>query len=841
MNHERKPFVRYRWAAIAIGAIVVVLVFLVVVRGVTHRGLAALGFSDSQGGSVSLGLHHIRIAGIAIGSKSNATITVTYSLNSLIHGRVDTIDVTDTALHGVIGLNGSIALDGFTPPPPNARPAKALVLPAERVKIDGLSFELETPVGPSTLTGDGILIASDDGFHLTSKVDLTKGDATGTSPVDFIMSSAGWSLALTPVHFAFGGTNAIEGYASFKKLPEAGITGEARLDGANLTVGTIPVSRLTLNFLTGPDGQSGGLILAPADGSAGIEAALKNDATGLTATVKAAFAEIGPIAKAFGGIAIAGPLKAKLALNAGAATGPRPVTLNLDYDGPIPGGIVLSRATLTETGSFDAAGDAVTLDSCGKFSAEGVAIAALTLDRLSGCLGPADGAPLYRRDPSGSISMAGSFGKIAATVPSSTGTLAEVTLPSLFMRADIAERRVGSFSVESGDGGIGLPDLGAGIRDLKVKAAGAIDGSVSGTLTAGFSAMAAKSPMLPIAGTLTGNLRDKMNLALTAGSADHLPIIKATVNNDGAKLDMAETALGEDGADLIGLMPGLAASASKLSGTLALSATADWSGRSLVSRGSITLKGFGATTPAFTVEGLDTAVTLINLQPLTTAENQILTMKRLRTGVPLTDGRITFELDKRHVLNIADARWGIAGGTVGTFDQHLDLYGPDQNLGVVVKDVDLGELLKLVDVGGLSAEGTLEGAIPLRRIKDIIRVEHGFLQTRAVGGVIRYDPTDTPSFLQGQQGEATAILRDALKDFHYEQVSITIDGILGGEEKIKMSLKGANPAVYGGSAIALNLNLSGALDSIARSSIEAYTRPAETIRRKLQKKSGDKK
>jgi hypothetical protein len=35
--------------------------------------------------------------------------------------------------------------------------------------------------------------------------------------------------------------------------------------------------------------------------------------------------------------------------------------------------------------------------------------------------------------------------------------------------------------------------------------------------------------------------------------------------------------------------------------------------------------------------------------------------------------------------------------------------------------------------------------------------------------------------------------------------------------------------------------LSGALDSIARSSVEAYTHPAETARRKLQKKTGEKK
>src|SRR6201999_3833965 len=203
--------------------------------------------------------------------------------------------------------------------------------------------------------------------------------------------------------------------------------------------------------------------------------------------------------------------------------------------------------------------------------------------------------------------------------------------------------------------------------------------------------------------------------------------------------DMPATELGEGGADIVRLLPALATSVSKLSGTLALSLSADWSGATATSRGTVTLKDIGATTPNFTLEGLDATVGLTSLSPLATADNQVLTMKQLMVGVPLTDGRITFGLDRHNKLNIADAHWSIAGGTLGTYDQQLDLYGPDQNFGVVVKNVDLAELLKLLDVKGLSAEGKVEGVIPLRRTKDIIRIEHGVLQTSAAG-VLRYDP-----------------------------------------------------------------------------------------------------
>ena len=395
------------------------------------------------------------------------------------------------------------------------------------------------------------------------------------------------------------------------------------------------------------------------------------------------------------------------------------------------------------------------------------------------------------------------------------------------------------FDVRADSGTTALPVLGAEVKSLTAHAASAADGSVSGALTAIFAAGGAKSPALPISGTIGGTLTGGVKLALALGAADHLPIIKAAIGSQGASLDMAPTTLGEGGADLIALMPGLATKVSKLAGTMSANASADWSGSAFASHGNIVLKDVGAVTPNFTVEGLDGALTFNSLAPLTTATEQTLTTKRLLVGIPLTDGDIRFSLSKRF-LAIAEAQWAVAGGTIGTYDQQLDLYGPDQNLGVVVKGVDVAQLLALVDVKGLSAKGTLDGAIPLRHISDTILVQHGYVQTRAAGS-ISYDPADTPAFLQGQPGEGTTILRDALKDFRYQQLGITIDGTLGGEEKIKMSLTGANPKVYGGSAIALNLNLSGALDSIARSSVEAYTHPTETVRRKLQKKTGDKK
>ena len=845
MNGEQGHSARRRRtvAFIGAGAVVAGAVLLIptAIRSVAHRGLAALGFSDTRGGSVSLGLHHLRIADMAIGQKSKATVTVSFQPGRLIGGRLDTIEITDTVLHAVVALDGTLELDGYSAPPATQGPSKPITLPADRVMIADSMLELEAPLGQSTMSLLGTLIPADSGLHLTGTANLSGTAVTAATPIDFALSPSGWSLSLNPIRVSFAGktdaANTAEGHLSLSGA--TGIVGDGALDGEDLVIQSIPVRKLSVSFKTGPDGSAGSFQLAPKNNGAGIDAALKNDGAGITATLKAGFTEIAAIGKLVGG-EIKGPVQADLSLHIGPAAKPRPVTIDLSYDGIAPGGIVLRKAKLREAATFDATQNALTLTACGAFSADSFTLSGFTVAKLSGCLGPMAGRALFDQDPGGKIALGGTVANLSATLPAESGVLAEASISSGSATVDTTDGQVTGFTFELGGGAVTLPVLGAGLRDLAVKASGSIGGAVTGTIAGAFSAAAPKSPALPIAGTLGGGIADGVTLALTAGSSDHLPIVKANIGGKMATFDMAATELGQGKADLLQLMPGLATSISKLSGTLAVSLAADWSGPAMTSRGTITLKDIGGTIPSFTFEGFDSTVTLISLMPPATADNQVLTMKKLQVSVPLTDGQVTFGLTKNNRLNIADAHWKVAGGTIGTYDQQLDLYGPDQNLGVVVKDVDLAQLLTLANVNGLSAEGIVDGAIPLRRTKDIIKVEHGVLQTRAPG-TIRYDPADTPSFLRGQPGEGTTILRDALKDFHYQQLGLTIDGVLGGEEQIKLKLNGANPTLYGGLPVALNVNLTGALDSIARSSVEAYTNPTKTVNRKLQNKPGDKK
>ena len=167
--------------------------------------MAALGFSDSHGGSVSLGLHHVRIADIGLGAQSHATVAATFSAGSLLHGRLQTIAVSGVELHGAATLDGRLTLDGFAPPNSQQGPAGPIDLPADRVEISGAVLVLDTLAGPSRITADGTLTGADGGLRLTGTVVIAAEPFSGNTPVDFTLTPGGWSLSMNPIAVAFTG------------------------------------------------------------------------------------------------------------------------------------------------------------------------------------------------------------------------------------------------------------------------------------------------------------------------------------------------------------------------------------------------------------------------------------------------------------------------------------------------------------------------------------------------------------------------------------------------------------------------------------------------------------
>jgi hypothetical protein len=97
--------------------------------------------------------------------------------------------------------------------------------------------------------------------------------------------------------------------------------------------------------------------------------------------------------------------------------------------------------------------------------------------------------------------------------------------------------------------------------------------------------------------------------------------------------------------------------------------------------------------------------------------------------------------------------------------------------------------------------------------------------------VLRYAPATTPAALVGG-GASVDMALQALADFHYTDLSLTLDRDAGGETAALLQVKGNNPAFYGGYPVEFNLNVTGKLDQILDRSLAGYRVP-DAIRRSL--------
>jgi hypothetical protein len=72
----------------------------------------------------------------------------------------------------------------------------------------------------------------------------------------------------------------------------------------------------------------------------------------------------------------------------------------------------------------------------------------------------------------------------------------------------------------------------------------------------------------------------------------------------------------------------------------------------------------------------------------------------------------------------------------------------------------------------------------------------------------------------------------ALSNFQYNELTLTLDREPGGDTVALLHVKGQNPNFYDGYPVELNLNISGKLDQILDRGLQGYRIP-ETIRERL--------
>jgi hypothetical protein len=433
------------------------------------------------------------------------------------------------------------------------------------------------------------------------------------------------------------------------------------------------------------------------------------------------------------------------------------------------------------------------------------------------------------------------LGAIKATAPVLLGGPKPVPVIATLPRT----AATGSWSGEAGHAGtIALADGTLAFPSLDVTASG-----VAADIALGPDKLSADLRAAGIAHTGKPALLVPLSLAGHAEAVDDTLAFTATLNDrpkrinlsvagthrldtgkGEARLSMPPLAFKPGGLQPQDVAPAIGPDIEEVSGKAALGGRIAWSNGKLTPKLQLLLQDISFQSPQLDVLRLNSVAEIDSLVPFTTRPGQQLSAGLVDAGLPLTDVLAAFHIEAGPRLMIESARLSLAGGEVALPPVALDLAQPRADLTLAVSHVDLAKLLELAQIEGLTATGTLGGQIPVTVEADGLVIRDAVLAA-AGPGTLRYAPTATPSALLGG-GESVALALQALSNFQYSDLKLTVNRAIGGDTVALMQVKGRNPDFYGGHPVEFNLNVSGKLDQILNRGLAGYRIP-DTIRDKL--------
>ncbi len=540
-------------------------------------------------------------------------------------------------------------------------------------------------------------------------------------------------------------------------------------------------------------------------------------------------AAAGPYALSHGRNIAAGALDLTASLDETDGTLAGPIAADLEMSGTLARTAAIVGAQATLEGHLALADERWSLrpNGCIAIALESLTIApATTTEGLSGCISALPDQPLLAMSPGrpDALTLAAIVDLEPGEVVLGSGT-ADPTrlgfeLPEATVRVVQAEGRIMA-DVAAAGASLALPDQAIAFDGIDIAASAdttqvvplsiRLDGATvrseqtppwfAPLSMTGFSAMARDGAFL-FEGSVTG-----------AGGA-----IAAAVNgqHDAAsgagrldlRLDPVSFAEGvrqpADLAPVLGPVP-----ITNVTGSIDGSARLAWGDR-LTSSAELALEDVTLNLGAALVRSIDGRLRADSLIPFSLPDGQLLSVDGAEFGLVLEEGAMAFGVGPGGRLSVQGLGFGLAGGSLAV--EPFDVGPADDELPmtVIMRGIDLARLAEQFPVEGLSLTGNIDGRIPLRLREDTITVENGVLESTEAG-VIRY----VASVPFGSEGEGgVALLINAVENFQYEALRATLNGRTGEDLDVAIRLTGANPEVYDGFPIALNVNLSGALDQI---------------------------
>lgn len=303
-----------------------------------------------------------------------------------------------------------------------------------------------------------------------------------------------------------------------------------------------------------------------------------------------------------------------------------------------------------------------------------------------------------------------------------------------------------------------------------------------------------------------------------------------------ARLGPTEITFARGGLQPGRLSPVLGRTLEQAEGTFKASGDIAWTPAGLTSDGWLELAELDATTPQVTVEGLSGTLRFDRLWPPRTPPSQRLTAARVAAGVPLTEVAADFALDwdGEPVLQLDRAGGTLAGGQVFLRDETLRPLARRNRITLQVRELSLERLVALLAVEGLRAEGVVAGAVPVAFGPAGFEVDQGKLAAIEAGR-IQVDLGQTSETL-ARQGRQVRLMVQALKDFRYDELALTLNRPADGALTLGVTMQGQNPDVLEGYPFRFNINLSGDLEPILAALQKGRRLTSDLLQRALERR-----
>lgn len=279
------------------------------------------------------------------------------------------------------------------------------------------------------------------------------------------------------------------------------------------------------------------------------------------------------------------------------------------------------------------------------------------------------------------------------------------------------------------------------------------------------------------------------------------------------------------GIQLSNLLPALD-QITNMHGVIHAHAQVDWSKEKVQkSDGTIAIDNLSFTHPALKIEGLSAHVNFDKLLPISTPPQQKIHIQTIDPGIPLDNLNIVYQIENSRNnqprIRLEDTRLAILDGILAIEPVTIDPLSEDTKITLTLNNIDLKHLFDSIEIEGLAGEGRLAGRIPILLNNRQITIDESRLMAKSPG-ILRFQSEKASQMLADAGSEMNLVL-DILQDFHYSELSLSIDKTAEHDLTATLSLLGQNPAVKEGQMIRLNINLASNLDKILKAISLGYS------------------